>query len=97
MDVLDQFDVIKVCVAYHYKGQKLENFPSRLDILAQCEPVFEEMPGWLTDTSGITDFHALPENAKNYLNRLSQLVGAPITMVSVGWQRKETIICEKIF
>jgi adenylosuccinate synthase len=92
LDVLDEFDTIKICTGYKYRGEILRDFPASLRILAECEPVFEEVPGWKQDITGIRDYDALPTEAKRYLERLAELTGAPISLVSVGWEREDTIV-----
>ncbi len=91
MDILDKFDEIKVCVAYKYKGETVEDFPSNVDVLSQCEPVYETFPGWLESTEGIRSYDKLPEKAKNYLTRIAQLLETPIEIISVGARRDQTI------
>jgi adenylosuccinate synthase len=91
LDVLDDFDTIKICTGYKYKGRVIEEIPATLDVFAECEPVYEEMPGWKTNISQIKDFDSLPENARRYVRRLEELMGCEIVMVSVGPRRSETI------
>jgi len=91
LDVLDDFDTIKICTGYLYNGKPVDEIPATLDVFAACVPVYEEMPGWKTNISQITTFDALPENARNYVKRLEELTGCEIVMVSVGPRRTETI------
>lgn len=91
LDVLDDFDTIKICTGYRYNGKLVDEIPATLDVFAACEPVYEEMPGWKTNISQTTSFEALPENAKRYVRRLEELMGCEIVMVSVGPRRSETI------
>lgn len=91
LDVLDELPVIKVAVAYRYKGKVLKALPSSLKILADCKPIYEEHPGWLQDTSKARRFQDLPPKARKYLERLAILTGAKIYMVSVGSERSQTI------
>ena len=75
LDVLDEFPVVKICTGYKRKdGFVYTTFPADLDALAQCEPVYEEMPGWQTETSTITNYADLPENAKKYMKRYGTLL-----------------------
>jgi adenylosuccinate synthase len=92
LDVLDEFDEIKICTAYRYQNEVIEDIPYGAHALADCEPIYETLPGWKTDTSSITDYDALPEKAKAYVARLEELVGAPMAMISTGPERNETII-----
>jgi adenylosuccinate synthase len=94
LDVLDEFDQIKICVAYRLRGKLIEDMPYSAHLLAECEPVYETVPGWKTKTSGITDYDDLPENAKRYIRRIEELCGAPVALISTGPERTETIIRE---
>ncbi|MEK6815456.1 MAG: adenylosuccinate synthase [Nitrospirota bacterium] len=91
LDVLDVCRTIKVCVGYRHEGRTHDAFPSDLEVIESCVPVYEEMSGWMTSTSGIQHWDDLPREAKSYLKRLSDLVGAGIAMVSTGARRDETI------
>jgi adenylosuccinate synthase len=91
MDVMDSFEEIKVCSAYEVDGKRTDQFPAQLSRLAKVKPVWETLPGWKTPTAGITDWEALPENARRYLARLSELLDVPIGLVSLGPKRHQTI------
>jgi adenylosuccinate synthase len=91
MDVLDSFEEIKVCTGYKMRGKTLEYFPSQTEDLEDIEPVYEVLPGWNTQISKITQWEDLPENARKYLEYISQLVEKPIGMVSVGPKRHQTV------
>jgi adenylosuccinate synthase len=95
LDVLDSLDRIKICTAYKLDGKKLTEFPDSIDELDRVEPVYEEVPGWQSKTAEIRDYGKLPANAKDYLERLSDLVEVPISMVSVGPDRSQTITTVK--
>ncbi|MBO4345248.1 MAG: adenylosuccinate synthase [Victivallales bacterium] len=97
LDILDSFDEIKLCVAYKLDGKVLDEFPASLDVLSRVEPVYETFKGWLTPTCDIQDYAALPANCRRYVERLAEVVGARIGMVSVGPERERTILCEKMF
>jgi len=92
LDVLDDLDEIKICTAYSYKGRIIKDFPSDIKILSECRPVYETMEGWLEETTPCQTYEKLPLKAQRYLDRLSELMGVKITIVSVGSQRQETII-----
>jgi len=92
LDVLDQFDEIPVCVGYRCDGRDLEEFPNGIGVLARCESVYETMPGWKRDTSGIRSFGDLPDNAKRYVDRIGDLAGAPVTIILVGREREQSIV-----
>lgn len=91
LDVLSEFDTIKVCTGYTFKGKKLETLPSALEIFENCQPVYEELPGWKADITAAKSFEELPEKAQVYVRRLEELAGCPIVMVSVGPRRDQTI------
>ncbi len=97
LDVLSEFDTIKVCTGYTYEGQQLESLPARLETFENCVPVYEELPGWKTDITGVRSFDQLPENAKKYVERLEALAGCPIVMVSVGPRRDQTMMIKNPF
>lgn len=97
LDILDELDKLKICVAYKYNCEILEGYPADLDILSKVEPVYEEFEGWKTSTRDIREYDKLPENAKKYLKRLSEVIETDISIVSVGAGRDETIIVKKIF
>jgi len=91
LDVLNELDSIKVCTAYSYKGQLLEEFPRDADILHDCKPVYEEFDGWQSNISSATSMADLPAAAKAYLAKLEELAGCPIALVSIGPRRDQTI------
>ncbi|MBL7157141.1 MAG: adenylosuccinate synthase [Candidatus Omnitrophica bacterium] len=94
LDVLDDLEKIKICVAYKYKGKTYEHFTSDIDMLGNSEPVYEEVKGWREDTSGVTAFRKLPKNAKEYLKRIQKLLKTKIILISVGSERRQTIRVE---
>ena len=95
LDILDGFDEIKICTGYKHKGQLLKGVPASLNILAEVEPVYETFPGWKTDISGIRSYDALPENARKYLERMTEITGIALGIVSVGSSREQTIVLAK--
>ena len=97
LDVLDGLDSIQICTGYDYKGETRLTPPAGADAIAECTPVFEEMPGWSESTSGVTSYDELPESARNYLKRLEELTETPIDMISTGPDRVETIILKHPF
>ena len=96
LDVLDSFESIKVCVAYQSNGRRLETFPSRRVELSQVRPLYEELPGWRTDTSACRNFDDLPRAAQEYVRRIEKLIGATAALVSVGPERHQAIIVDPI-
>jgi len=92
LDVLDEVEEIKICTGYRRQGEVLKDIPYGANVLAECEPVYETVPGWKTTTAGITDYNELPAAAKDYISRIEELCEAPVSMVSTGPERTETII-----
>ena len=91
LDVLDALPQIEVCTAYHMDGEHLDIAPVGADELTRCQPVYETLPGWQSDTVGITDYSALPEKARAYIAYLENALGLPIAIVSTGPDRVHTI------
>lgn len=91
MDVLNELETIKVCTAYTCQGQLVTDYPHDLDILSRCQPVYEEFEGWRQDISGVTRFEELPQVARSYLQKIEELVGCQVVLVSVGPRRDQTI------
>ncbi|MEE2754993.1 MAG: adenylosuccinate synthase [Candidatus Latescibacterota bacterium] len=91
VDILDQIEELKICTHYTRNGERVDHFPADLNVLAECEPLYETLPGWQTDTTKCRTFDSLPEQAKTYLTRISELSGVKISIVSVGPDREETI------
>jgi adenylosuccinate synthase len=92
LDVLDGLPEIKVCVGYELGGRHIDILPLDADEIAACVPVYDSFPGWEGSTFGITQWDALPANARRYLERAQALIGAPIAMVSTGPDREHTIL-----
>jgi len=97
LDVLDGLESLKICTGYEYNGETLDDFPAALKTLVACKPVFETLPGWSEDISGIRKLEDLPKNARRYLDRIEELLETPIDIVSVGPGRDETIIVSHPF
>jgi len=93
LDVLGGLDSLKICTAYQYKGEILNDFPASLKVLGECKPVYETLPGWPEDISGSKRMDDLPANVKDYLKRIEELTETPIHIVSVGAERTQTIVC----
>jgi adenylosuccinate synthase len=92
LDVLDGLAEIKVCVGYDLHGRRTDILPLDADDIAACQPIYETFPGWTDSTVGLTQWDQLPLNARRYLERVQQLIGAPIDMVSTGPDREHTIL-----
>jgi adenylosuccinate synthase len=94
LDVLDGLDELQVCTAYRCEGRTVHEMPGDVSQLAACEPIYETLPGWRQPTLGVTDFSALPQEAKNYIARLEEISGVPAAIVSTGSDRDHTIVRE---
>jgi adenylosuccinate synthase len=91
LDILDVLPKLKICVGYRLDGKEIDYFPASVAALGRCEPIYEELSGWLTDTTNIRSYGKLPLPARRYLDRLSVLSGCPINFVCVGPGRDQTI------
>ncbi len=95
LDVLDGLPKIKICVGYRFRGRRLDFFPADMEVLEHAKPIYEERPGWMTSTSEVRKWRGLPLNAQKYLKRLQFLLGVPISIVSVGSERSQTIFLDE--
>jgi adenylosuccinate synthase len=92
LDVLDALDSIPVCTGYRFEGATLDELPADTRVLEACEPVYETLPGWKAPTAGVRDWAMLPHNARRYVERLEELVGTGVGLVSTGPDREQTIV-----
>ena len=98
LDVLDKLETIKICIEYRdSKGQRYQSLPSKQSIQGELEPVYESLPGWQSQTSGITEFDQLPDKAKRYIARLEELLGVKTCIISTGPRREESILTTPVF
>jgi adenylosuccinate synthase len=97
LDVLSGLPTIKACVAYELDGKRIDYMPASLERLARCVPVYEEMPGWKDDISCAQNMKQLPAAARDYLNYIEKKTGVPMSIVSVGPKREETIELMELF
>jgi adenylosuccinate synthase len=91
LDILSRLDTLELCVAYELDGQRIEAFPTDLTVLARCRPVYETLPGWGTDITTARASSELPQQARDYVTRIEELVGIPASCISVGPGRDQTI------
>ncbi len=94
LDVMDALETINICVAYKLDGQQLDHPPIGADDLARCEPVYESMPGWQSNTAGVSQWSDLPAAAQAYISRLETLSEAPVHLVSTGPERQENVVIQ---
>lgn len=97
LDILDGLEELQICVGYKLNGEDVKGFPADLNLLGQVEPVYETLPGWNTPISHIRKYDELPENARRYVERIAEVTGVPIGIVSVGPNRDETIVVREVF
>ena len=97
LDVLDRLPEIKICTGYSYQGQILPSFPTDLKVLKDCQPIYEEMPGWQEDTTKCKTYQELPKKAQEYLERIQELCKVTINIVAVGPKREQTILLEDCY
>jgi len=90
LDVLTGLDTVKICTGYKYRGEVIYHYPASLKAVAECEAIYEELPGWSEDISNVKRLEDLPENTLNYVKRVSELTGIPIAIFSVGRNREQT-------
>ena len=94
LDVLDDCETVKICTGYRYRGDIITDFPEEETAMAELQPVYEEVSGWMTSTVGAKNESDLPAKARRYLERVEELTGVPFCLISTGPQRDETILCE---
>lgn len=97
LDVMDGMETLQVCVGYKLDGEFSELLPVGAELLAECEPIYEELPGWKDNTVGIQQFGQLPENAQAYLRRIESICDVPVDVISTGPDRDETIVMRHPF
>ena len=96
LDILDGFSSVKICVGYQVGNEAIDYFPADIALQEKCVPVYEELPGWDTPTASSTKKDQLPVNALNYIQRVEDLVGCPVQIISPGPRREETILVEPV-
>lgn len=90
LDVLSGLETVKICTGYKYRGDIITHYPASLKMLAECEAVYEELPGWSEDITAAKTLEDLPANTRKYVERVSELTGIPISIFSVGRNREQT-------
>lgn len=97
IDVLSGLKTVKICTAYDYNGEVITEYPANLHIIEQCKPIYEELPGWTEDITGVRSLEELPENARKYVERILELTGIQLMTFSVGPAREQTNIVNEIW
>ncbi|MEJ2059069.1 MAG: adenylosuccinate synthase [Gammaproteobacteria bacterium] len=97
LDVLDGLDTLRLCVGYRGDGEVLKSAPMGAESYERIEPVYEELPGWKESTVGVTEYEALPANARTYLKRIEEVTGAPVDLISTGPVRDQNVVLRRPF
>jgi adenylosuccinate synthase len=97
LDVLSGLESVKICTGYLYRGELITHYPASLKMLSECEAVYEELPGWSEDITGVRRMEDLPANTRRYVERVSELTGIPIAIFSVGRNREQTNLVNPIY
>jgi adenylosuccinate synthase len=97
LDIYDGFPSIKICTAYKFKGEVLTSFPSDIATLEKCQPIYEEVGGWQQSISGVRNLGKLPVAARKYMSRLEDLLSCPISLVSIGPDRRQIVSVRDLF
>jgi len=97
LDVLTGLETVKICTGYKFRGEIIQHYPASLKMLAECEAVYEELPGWSEDITGVRKLEDLPANTRRYVERVSELTGIPIAIFSVGRNREQTNLVQPIY
>ena len=97
LDVLTGLETLKICVGYDLDGKRLDSRPVSLKDLGRCVPLYEELPGWREDISTAKELDQLPQETRNYLTRIEEITGVPLSIISVGPIRDQTIILQDPF
>jgi len=96
LDVLDEMDTVKICVAYKVGEKVIDRFPADINALENCQPVYEELPGWKVSTSDARDIKKLPSNARKYIKRLEELIRCSFHIISIGPRRDQSIVVKNV-
>jgi len=92
LDILSGFETVKIAIAYDYRGERLEHLPLDAEVLAECRPIYEELPGWSEDIRDVRSLDALPAAARRYIARVETLTGVPVMLIGVGPGREQAIL-----
>jgi adenylosuccinate synthase len=97
LDIYDGFPSVRICTGYKFKGEVLTSFPSDISILEKCQPIYEEVGGWQKSISGVRNLGKLPAAARKYMSRLEDLISCPISLVSIGPDRRQIVSVRDLF
>jgi adenylosuccinate synthase len=94
---MDTLKEIKICVGYECQGKKYDSFPASSDLQAEAKPIYETLPGWQTSLKGVRQYENLPEFSIKYINRIKELIGVPVAVISTSPEREDTILTKNSF
>lgn len=97
LDILTGLKELKICIGYRCNGGVLTEFPTSLKVLAQCEPIYETLPGWEEDISGVRSYEELPNNTRAYIEKIAEVTGVPLSIFSIGPNREQTVSVMEIY
>ncbi|MFC4766560.1 adenylosuccinate synthase [Effusibacillus consociatus] len=97
LDILTGLKELKICTAYRYNGEVLKEFPTSLKVLAKCEPIYETLPGWTEDITGVKSYEELPANTRTYIEKIAEAAGVPLAIFSIGPNREQTVPVTSIY
>lgn len=97
LDILTGIKELNICTGYRYQGQVFTEFPTSLRVLAACEPIYETLPGWTEDITGVRSFEELPVNTQHYIQKISEVTGVPVAIFSIGPNRDQTVPMMEIY
>jgi adenylosuccinate synthase len=97
LDILTGLKELKICTAYKYNGEILKEFPTSLKVLAKCEPVYETVPGWTEDITGVKSYEELPANTRVYIEKIAEVTGVPLAIFSIGPNREQTVPVTELY
>ena len=97
LDVLDEFDEIKMCIQYELDGKKIDYLPASVEDQLKIKPIYKNFPGWKVSTNGVKNMDDLPDNAKNYIYAVEDFIGTKISSISTSPEREDTILIENPF
>ena len=97
LDVLDGVETLQLGIGYRLNGKRRDILPFGAEVLAECEPIYEEIPGWVESTVGLTRYEQLPPMARRYLQRIEQICEVPVDVISTGAEREQTIVLRHPF
>jgi adenylosuccinate synthase len=94
LDVLSKLDELQICEAYEIDGERTTDFPSQIEDLAKAKPIYRKLPGWKKDITGVRKLSDFPKEARAYIDTIAEIMALPVTIVSIGPDREQTVFVE---